>query len=284
MRRTIGIAAFVLALTVLAVLLLALRQGVRISLPAISSWRHVTFGAPGSLYHGAGSAPAQGIRQVSVQAPTVGSVQVTTSPGSRVTWHWTVARAHQGVMSSAVAGGVLTLTFAPPASVQWNIGAMPDVLNVNVPPGLTANVSVTTGGATLSGTYRAVTANVTTGPLSIRDFRGRLSGGVVTGPLNAQAIEAEGPLRLEVGTGPLNFSGDPGLDSSFSVGTGPLNLALSPRGSLAVEAAAHLGPMNSGFPTLSGGTNGVFSGTIGQGPSGTLTVEDGTGPVSITPQ
>ncbi len=284
MRRTIGIAAFVLALTVLAVLLLALRQGIRINLPAISDWRHITFSAPGPQSHGAGSAPARGVQKVSVQVPNVGDVNITTSPGSRVTWHWSVAGAHQGAMRSDLSGGVLTLTFAPPAPVQWNLGSMPDVLNVNLPPDQTVQLSVATGGATISGTYRAVTANVNTGPLTIRDFRGRLSGDVVTGPLNAQAIEAEGPLRLEVGTGPLNFSGDPGLDSSFSVGTGPLNLALSPRGSLAVEAAAHLGPMNSGFPTLSGGTNGVFSGTIGQGPSGTLTVEDGTGPVSITPQ
>ncbi len=284
MRRPIGITALVLALAVLVILVLALRQGIRIPLPAVSTWRHVTLGAQGPIYRGTSSESAQGITQVTVQAPSVGDVQVTTAPGSQVSWRWSVAGSRNGVMQARAAGGVLTLTYTPPTPLQWNFSSMPDVLQVQVPPGLNADITVATGRATITGTYRAVTADVTTGALTVRNFRGRLTGDVATGPLSAQAVQATGQLNLQVGTGPLDFSGDPGLQSSFSVGTGPLTLQLAPHGRLHVQAAAHLGPMSSSFPGLSGGTNGVFSGTIGQGQAGTLTVDDSTGPVSITPQ
>jgi hypothetical protein len=284
LRRPIGIAAFVLALAVLALLVFALRQGVTIHLPQISTWRRIALGASGPIHHGSGSHQAQGIQEVVVQVPSVGDVQVSTSPGSRISWNWSAAGSTSSVMQVGDAGGVLTLTYTPQAPLELNFNSMPDVLQVQMPPGLNAELTVATGGATISGTYRAVSADVTTGALSVRDFAGQLTGNVVTGPLNAQAVTAKGPLKLRVGTGPLNFSGDPGLESSFTVGTGPLSLRIAPHGRLQVQSAAHLGPMSSGFSGLPNGTNGVFDGTIGQGPAGSLAVDDGTGPVSIMPQ
>ena len=286
MRRPIGIAAFVLAFAVLVALVLALRQGIDIQFPwsLIRSGTFVSLTGHDHLHHGHGSLDAKDIREVVVQAPSVGMVQLATASTPSVSWQWSASGPKQGVLAESETGGVLTLTYTPAQPAELNLGSLMDSLQVTLPPGLAANVSVATGTAKVSGTYRGLTASVTTGALSVLDFHGRLSASVDTGPLNITALQVTGPLTAQVGTGPLTFSGDPGLRSSFSVGTGPLTLHLSPRGSLAVRAGAHLGPLSSGFPGLQGGTNGVFRGRIGQGPSGSLTVDDGTGPVSIYPQ
>ena len=287
MRRSFGIAAFVMALAVLLVLFFALRPavGFRIPFAAISGWTHPTVAAPGgTLYSGSGSAPAQGIRKVVVEAPSIGAVQLETAPAHSVSWHWTVTGPRQGAVRTQASGAVLILTFTPALPPQLDLGSLQEGLRVTLPPGLAASVSVATGAAKVYGSYRSLAAHVTTGALSIQDFSGNLTADVDTGPLDVQATAVQGPLRLHVGTGPLNFTGDPGLASTFSVGTGPLALRLAPSGRLAVKAAAYLGPLSSGYPGLPGGTNGVFRGTIGHGPQGTLTIDDGTGPVSITPQ
>ncbi len=287
MRRAVGIAAFVMALAVLVVLFLSLRPAVGFRMPfaAISRWTQLTVAAPGGkLYSGSGSAPAPGIRKVVVDVPSIGAVQLATGPTGSVSWNWTVTGPRQGAVRSRASGAVLVLTFTPALPRQLELDSAQEGLRVTLPPGLAASVSVATGAAKVYGSYRSLAAHVTTGALSIQDFSGKLTADVDTGPLDVQAAAVQGVLRLQVGTGPLNFSGDPGLASSFSVGTGPLTLRLAPSGQLAVHAAAHLGPLSSGYPGLPGGTNGVFRGTIGHGPRGTLSVDDGTGPVSITPQ
>jgi len=285
-RRPIGIAAFVLALATLVILLLALRQGISLRFPrtVILNWPRIAAGQPGHVYRGSGSLSAKGVREVVVQAPTVGDVQLTAAPASDVSWQWSATGPRHGVLQSSVEGGVLTLTFTPATPLQWTFGGMPDKLQVRLPSGLDASVSVTTGASDIAGSYRSLTADVTTGALRLHDFKGQLTADVVTGLVNAQVLRCDGPLSVQVGTGSLTYQGDPGLSSSFTVGTGTASLAIAPRGTLRVQATAHMGVMNSGFPGLSGGSNGVHSGTVGQGPSGTLTVDDGTGTVSISPQ
>ncbi len=286
MRRPIGIAAFVLALATLLVLFLALRQGISLSFPrtVILNWPRVAVSAPGHLRRGAGSLAAKGIREVVVQAPSVGDVQLTAAPASAVSWQWSATGPRHGVLQTNVEGGVLTLTFTPETPLQWTFGGLPDKLQVRLPSGLDANVSVTTGSSDITGGFRSLNADVTTGALRLHDFTGRLTANVVTGLVSAQVVRCVGPLNVQVGTGSLTYQGDPGLNSSFTVGTGTASLAIAPRGTLRVQAAAHMGVMNSGFAGLPGGSNGVFTGTVGQGPSGTLTVDDGTGTVSISPQ
>lgn len=286
LRRSIGIAAFALAFAVLVALVLALRQGIDIQLPwsLIRSGSFVSLTGPGPLQHGHGKADAAGIRKVVVQVPSVGSVQLATADTSQVSWQWSATGPKRGVLSESLSGGVLTLTYSPVQPASFDLGSLTDSLQVTLPQGRTANVSVATGSAKIFGSYRSLTATVTTGALAVAGFSGRLEADVDTGPLNITANKVSGPLTAQVGTGPLTFSGDPGLEASFSVGTGPLTLHLAPHGSLAVRAAAHLGPLTSGFPGLGGGTNGVFLGTIGHGPSGSLNVDCGTGPVGIYPQ
>lgn len=288
MRRSIGIVAFVLALAVLASAFFALRQGVG----ALSAWNvfthlHRSIGidiAQGPVHHGRGSRSAQGLDEIVVEVPTAGAVDISTAPTDAVSWQWTATGRTAGIMEATRAGSVLTLAFSPAIPVQLNLGAWQDRLQVTLPENLAAHVAVTTGTARATGAYRSLSATVTTGALDVNAFRGQLSGEVVTGSLTAKAIQAKGALDLQVGTGSLTFAGDPGLNANFAVQTGPLSLGLSPHGRLAVRASAHLGPLSSGFPGLGSGTNGTFSGSIGQGPGGTLTVDDSTGPVSIMPE
>ena len=215
---------------------------------------------------------------MAIEAP-IGSVAVSTDSSARIGLHWTISGNPKGAVTTNLAGGVLTIRFAPKPNVPVNVAQ----LAVTMPSDLPLTAQVDMGTLSVQGAYPNLSATVQTGPLKVNGFTGSLSAVDHLGPIDVQNATIKGPLSLAAGTGPVNFSGDPGLAATITDQLGPINLSITPSGRLAVSAAVHLGPFSSGFSGLSGGSNGTFRGTIGGGKPGYLRVTDQTGPVNISP-
>jgi len=249
MRRSLALLAFVLALAVLVVGVVAVWTGPHINLPiSIAGLRNggpwIALRPAGPVHRGGGSASVTGVREVVVLAPTVGNVQVSTG-GTRARWHWTASGPAAGVFAEQVADGVLTLTFRPSTKFSWTLGVNPDALKVELPPGLPTRLEVSVGNGRITGTYASVNADVSVGDLDVQDFRGALTGHVDVGTLVAAPLAVAGPLDLSTDTGSLTFSGDPGRASSFTVDTGTLTLQVRPSARLRVRARVDEGSLSS---------------------------------------
>ncbi len=280
-RRHVAIASFVAAALALLAIVASLR--------AVSTWRFYLPRFGQSSFIGLGFNPtpgrsasksvsAQGVQRVEIEAP-IGSVSVSTGSPTRFGLHWTVSGNPAGAVTTSLAGGVLTIRFAPNTTIPINVAQ----LSVTMPGGLPLGARVGTGTLSVQGAIPSLSATVQTGALKVIGFTGSLSAVDHVGPMSVQNATIKGPLSLVVGTGPLNFSGDPGLAATITDQLGPINLNITPSGQLAVRAQVPLGPFASGFPGLSTGTNGTFRGTIGGGKPGYLRVTDQTGPVNISP-
>lgn len=255
-------------------------------LPSFRGWgsfpwsQHVP---TGPLITGSKTVSTTGVTQIAIDASAAKITLATGGSDLQVrygTWHPASDLRIQRV------GSTLSVSLNPGPSWFWNYlqGQSVPYLTITVPSGMNVQTSLDAGTLDVSGAYGHYSANVQAGPVRIEGFTGSLQTDVSAGPITITNAQITGSLDVTDSAGPIQFSGNPGLAATFRDSAGPINLTISPSGQLLVRTNVSFGLFSSGFPGLSTGTNGNFSGTIGKGsPAGTLTITNSAGPVTLDP-
>ena len=230
---------------------------------------------------------AAGLSTVSVSS-TGQAVQVNTEPGRSITVRWSSYGAPKAALSMVREGSRELISFHPPAGVfwSWSLFRQPvAVLDVSLPPQMSLYSTARTGSLRVTGSYRQLSAAVSSGTINlVQVTTGGLQAEVGFGAIGVKDGVVTGPLLLAVRTGAVGFTGDPGTDAQISDAMGGIDLNLDPTARLAATVNVGIGSLTTaGFPGLKGAQHsGVFRGTIGQGTSGSLTVTDKLGAITIS--
>lgn len=231
---------------------------------------------------------AAGVSLVSISA-SAQAVQVKTRPGRVITVRWSSYGAPQATLSMVRAGSSEQIWFHPPVAVSWSWSLFrrpTAVLDISLPPGLSLNSTVRSGSVRVTGSYRRLSATVESGTIDLVQVTAdALRAQIGYGALGAEGATVGGPLVLTARVGAIDFWGNPGPDALISDSLGGINLKIDPTARLAVTVRKGLGSFTTvGFPLLRGGQNsGVYTGIIGQGAAGSLTVTANLGSVTISP-
>ena len=124
-----------------------------------------------------------------------------------------------------------------------------------------------------------------TGDIAVTGIEGKMSLTDATGTINATQISLTSSSQLQTATGNVNFSGSIGGGNyQFQSSTGDVDVSLPSNASFHADAKTAVGTISSDFSSVTVQQNMVgasASGTVGSGPSASITLTTATGSIHL---